>query len=233
MSQQSEPVPYYVANQKAIEVVQAILFQMKQPMNSAAPTQTKLHNDLRSVLKEILETTQRLLMLNRAGKANGVKADGVGWTTATTDYDNETVLAEFPHGRVVNNILRELIKEQEQNAIDQGVAISQTQIINAQNDAVDPTKDHINLDGLKDPETGITSRIEINKETGDTQLHRLDEKTGLWVKVGSKLKGFWINTKDFCKNIWGWITRMFNKAKNWIKNLFSAPEDSQVILSNT
>lgn len=225
----NKQVPYLIANQSIIEKVEAILFQMKQPMNQNSETQKKIRADLKIVLKEILELTQQMLLLNRSGKPNGVKADIIGWTTADTDYSNPDVLANLPHGKLVNIILSELLKEQEAIALNEGVAVSEAQILNAQSDALDKTKDTITLETLTDPETNIKSKVEICKETGDTQLYRQDPKTGFWHKVGDKLKGYWLNVKDFCKNIWGWVIKQYTRAKNWICNLFKSPEDSQII----
>lgn len=228
----TKKVPYLVANQATIEKVEAILFQMKQPMNANSETQRTMRNDLKLLLNEILTLTQQSLLLNHQGFPNGVKADVVGWTTATTDYDNPKVLENLPHGKLVNNLLKELIKEQEEKALSQGVAVSETQILNAQNDALDASKDTITLETLVDPETNIKSKVEICKETGDTQLYRQDTETGFWYKVGEKLKGYWLNVKDFCKNIWGWVVKQYTRAKNWIKGLFKSPEESEIILAN-
>lgn len=228
--QENKAVPYNIANQKAIDQVEAILFAMKQPMNQTSETQKKLRGDLKAVLNEILVLTQKMLILNREGKPNGVKADVVGWTTASTDYDNEQVLINLPNGRLVNNILREIIKEQENIALESDVAISETQIIAAQNDALDNNKDHIELNSINHEGKEATKLI-IDKETGDTTIYEKNLETGEFEKVGM-LKRFWINVKNFCKTIWNWIVAKYKNAKNWIKNLFKSPEDSEVILAN-
>lgn len=222
-------VPYLVANQVLIQNVDSILNQMKQPMYLNSEAQAKFRADLKVQLKEALELTQKMLLLNRQGVPNGVRADVIGWTTAETDYDNPQTVKTFPHAVLVNKILKELLKEQEQEALNEGVGVSKSQIISAQDDALDATKSHINLECIQDPETGISSKVEICKQTGNTQLYRKDEKTGLWHKVGNVLVGFWTNVKDFCKNIWGWIMKQYNRAKNWICNIFKSPEESEII----
>ncbi len=230
-SQKEAPkqVPYLVANQGILQNIDSILNQMKQPMYQNSEAQAKFRSDLKVQLKQALELTQKMLLLNRQGMPNGVKADVIGWTTAETDYDNPQTVEIFPHAVLVNKLLKELLKEQEEVAIAEGVAVSESQIINAQNDALDDNKSHINLECIKDPETGIASKVEICKQTGDTQLYRQDEETGMWHKVGNVLKGYWKNVKDFCKNIWGWIMKQYNRAKNWICNIFKSPEESQII----
>ncbi len=226
------PIPYHMANQRAIEAVQGVLFQMKQPINRT-PQKIQEHTTvLTNILKEILETTQRLLLLNAAGQANGVKADAVGWTTASTDYDNPTVLKDFPDAPLVNQILRKLLDEQEKKATKEGAPCSEGQILSATNDAKDQTKSTITLETAPDAETGIKSKVEICKETGDTQLYRQDAETGFWHKVGTKLKGYWQNVKEFGKSVWGWFKRQYTRAKNWICNLFKSPEDSAIIMAN-
>ena len=222
-------VPYLVANQGIIQNIDSILNQMKQPMYQNSDAQAKFRSDLKKQLKEALELTQKMLLLNRQGVPNGVKADPVGWTTADTDYDNPQTVNIYPHAVLVNKLLKELLKEQEQAALNEGIGVSEAQILSAQNDALDSTKSHIHLECIQDPETGITSKVEICKQTGDTQLYRKDEKTGLWHKVGNLLVGFWTNVKDFCKNIWGWVMKQYNRAKNWICNIFKSPEESQII----
>ena len=224
-----KPIPYMIANQNFILNVESLLNQMKQPINDNPPVQKKLREDMKKLLKEIVEITQQQLALNHAGKPTGVKADITGWTTATTDYDNDIVLQQYPHGKIVNIILKEIIAEQEQEALKAGVAVSQQQILNAQADAVDPTKDTITLTTLKD-ESGNQSKVEIDKTNGDTQLYELDQETGLWKKVGIKIKGYWKNVKNFCKNIWDWVKEKFSKAKEWIKSIFKSPEDADVII---
>lgn len=229
MANQQAPkaVPYNVANQAAIDRVESILHAMKQPMNQNSETQKKLRIDLKAVLQEILVLTQKMLLLNHQGKPNGVKADAVGWTTASTDYDNVEILKSLPAGKLVNTILREIIKEQEQVALDKDITVSETQILLAQNDALDASKKEIKLESINH-EGKEATRLVIDKETGDTTIFEKDIETGEFKKVGI-LKRFWINVKDFCKNIWNWIVNKFKQAKNWIKGLFKSPEDSDVI----
>lgn len=222
------PTPYHIANQKTISLVESILFAMKQPMNQNVEKQNEHITRLKEVLKEILETTQKLLFLNNAGKI-GIKADPVGWTTASTDFDKEEVLKNLPHGKIVNKLLRDLLDEQEKKALDKGVAVSEQQILEAQADSLDKSKDKITLETLVDPEAGYKSKVEICKETGDTQLYRQDPETGFWHKVGDRIKGYWQNVKNFASNIWNWITKQFKRAKEWLCGLFKAPEDQQVI----
>ena len=222
-------VPYLVANQGIIQNIDSILNQMKQPMYQNSDAQAKFRSDLKKQLKEALELTQKMLLLNRQGVPNGVKADPVGWTTADTDYDNPQTVNIYPHAVLVNKLLKELLKEQEQAALDEGVGVSEAQILNAQNDALDASKDTITLETLVDPETNIKSKVEICKETGDTQLYRQDPETGFWHKVGDRIKGYWQNVKNFASNIWNWITKQFKRAKEWLCGLFKAPEDQQVI----
>lgn len=228
--QENKVVPYNVANQAVLDKVDAILFELKQPVNHTSDTQKKLRTDLKAVLNEILVLTQKMLLQNRNGKPNGVKADSVGWTTATTDYDNPEVLKSLPHGKLVNNILRELIKEQEEKALNNDIAVSESQVLSAQNDALDKDKDHIELNSINHEGKEATKLI-INKETGDTTIYEKNLETGEFEEKGM-LKRFWTNICDFCKNIWDWIANKFKKAKDWIKNLFKSPEDSEIILSD-
>lgn len=220
-------VPYNIANQATLDKVESILFEMKQPMNQTAETQKKLRADLTVVLEEILVLTQKMLLLNRSGKPNGVKADSVGWTTANTDFDSPEVLKTLPAGKVVNNILRELIEKQEKAALEKDISVSETQILLAQNDALDAAKKDITLNSI-DHEGKEASRLVIDKETEDTTIYEKNIETGEYEKVGV-LKGFWTNVKNFCKNIWNWVVKQFKKAKDWIKSLFSSPEESEVI----
>lgn len=227
-NQQNKPVPYLVAVQATMDRVDSVLNCLKQPMYQSKENQDKLKSDLRLLLKEQLEVTQKLLLLNRSGKPNGIKADVIGLTTASTDYDSPEILKTYPHGKLVNETLRDLIKEQEDKALEQGLAVSETQILDAQNEALDDTKDTVTITTIEDKE-GNQSKVEVDKETGDTQLYEKDKETGIWKKIGNKLKGYWINVKDFCKNIWNWIVDKFKRAKDWIKNLFKSPEDQQII----
>lgn len=227
-NQTNKPVPYLIAVQATMDKVDSILNLMKQPMNQTADSQKKLTDDMRVILKEQLEVTQKLLLLNRSGKPNGIKADVIGLTTASTDYDSDEVLKIYPHAKVVNKILRDLIKEQEKEALDKDVIVSETQIIEAQNDSLDPTKDTITLTTIE-REDGTQSKVEIDKQTGDTQLYEKDPETGFWKKMGNKLLGYWKNVKDFCKNIWNWVVDKFKRAKEWVCNLFKSPEDQQII----
>ena len=226
-NQQPKAIPYNVANQAALDRVESILFAMKQPMNTSAESQKTLYTDLKAILHEILVLTQKMLLLNRSGKPNGVKADVVGWTTASTDFDNEQILKDLPAGKLVNKILRSIIKEQEDTALEKDITVSETQILLAQNDALDATKKEINLESINH-EGKEATKLVIDKETGDTTIYEKDIETGEFKKVGI-LKRFWLNVKSFCKNIWDWITAKFKKAKEWITGLFKSPEDSDVI----
>ena len=40
------------------------------------------------------------------------------------------------------------------------------------------------------------------------------------------------NVKSFFKNIWNWIAQKWSGFKDWIKGLFSNPDDQDVILKN-
>lgn len=227
---QKNTVQYLIAQQAAQDSVNNILLQMKQPMNQNPDIQKKMVDDLRKILKEILETTQNSLMLNKSGYANGVKADVCGWTTASTDFDNENVLKDLPHGKIVNKILRELLDEQEKIAAEQGSPVSQAQILAAQQQADDVNKAAIELESLPDPElNGARTKLVINKENGNTDMYVQDTETGLWKKVGNTLVGFWKNVKDFARNIWNWISTQFSRFKEWICGLFKSPDEQDVI----
>lgn len=227
---QNKAVKYLIAQQAAQDAINNILVQMKQPMNQNADTQKKFIDDLRKILKEILETTQNSLMLNNSGYANGVKADVCGWTTASTDFDNENVLKDLPHGKIVNKILRELLDEQEKVAAEQGAPVSQAQILAAQQAADDVNKTAIELESLPDPElNGARSKLVIDKANGDTTMYVQDTKTGLWSKVGNTMVGFWKDVKHFAKNIWNWISKQFTRFKEWICGLFKSPDEQDVI----
>lgn len=230
MSKSTEKVPYFTANQKALEAVEGVLFAMKQPMNNTKESQAKLRTDLKAVLKEILEITQQQLLLANSGKPSSVKADAVGWTTANTDFGNAAYIKDFPHGKLVNVVLKELIKEQEQVAAEEGVIVSETQILAAQADALDNTKDTITLESINQEGKDAT-RLEIDKETGDTTIYEKNLETGEFEKVGT-LKRFWLNVKEFCSNIWGWIKKQCNRFKNWICGIFKAPEDREIVQGN-
>lgn len=233
MSKKSTPkaVPYNIANEQALQTVNTLLHSLDQPMNSNANTQKELKDKLYLALKEICEITQACLMQNAAGKANGVKADIVGWTTAETDYSKPEMLSKFKQAELVNLYLKDILKKQEERDLEAGSPISIQEVIKAQQQALDEAEETITLETLVDPETGIQSKIEIDKETGDTQLYRKDERTGMWYKVNTKLKGFWQDTKNFCKNIWNWLSKQWNRFVSWIKSVFKTPADAEVIIA--
>lgn len=229
--QQPKAVPYNIANEQALQTVNTLLHQLDQPMNSAENTQKDLKDKLYATLKEICEITQACLVQNAAGKANGVKADIVGWTTAETDYSKPEMLSKFKQAELVNLYLKDILKKQEERDLAAGSPISIQEVIKAQQDALNESKDTITMETLVDPETGIKSKIEIEKDTGNTQIYRLDQRTGMWYKVGNQLKGFWENTKDFCKNIWNWLSKQWNRFVAWVKSIFRSPDDANVIIA--
>lgn len=225
-----EAVPYHIANNQWLTTIDAILNQMKQPMNSNnANTKKKLRNDLKEVLNEALVTTQQQLLLNNSGKPTGVKADISGWVTATTDYDHKDVINKLPQASLVNIILKELLTEQENLAKKSKVVVSEGQILQAQSDSKDATKTHIELNSINH-EGEEASRLIIDKETGDTTVYEKDLNTGEFVEVGV-FKRYWTNVKDFCKNIWSWVINKSKAVVSWIKGLFSSPDDADVILA--
>lgn len=226
---QQSSVPFLVATQQSMDKIDNILMQMKQPINNNQNTLIKLQGDLRVVLKEILEITQKQLLLNRAGKPNGVKHDSVGWTTASTDYSNPEVVAKLPHAVYVNQILEILLKEQEKEAQAHGSSMSQQQIINAQNDALDKSKKDVTVEMLPDPTTQIQSRLVMEKENGDTQLQRKNPETGFWETVGGVLKNFCTNVWNFAKGIYSWLKEKMTSAWGWLCGLFQSPAEVNVI----
>ncbi len=223
---QQSSVPFLVATQQSMDKIDNILMQMKQPINNNQNTLIKLQ---RVVLKEILEITQKQLLLNRAGKPNGVKHDSVGWTTASTDYSNPEVVAKLPHAVYVNQILEILLKEQEKEAQAHGSSMSQQQIINAQNDALDKSKKDVVVEMLPDPTTQIQSRLVMSKENGDTQLQRKNPETGFWETVGGVLKNFCTNVWNFAKGIYSWLKEKMTSAWGWLCGLFQSPAEVNVI----
>ena len=223
----TKAVPFLVATEHAVQQVNAILYALDQPMNTSKASQTKIKSDLYALLKEICELTQLQLMKNRAGEPNGVRADIVGWTTADTDFDNEKV--KYKQSHLVNEYLQQILDEQAKADAAAGAPVSIQNVLKAQEDALNRQKDTITLEAMPDQETNIESKLEISKQTGDTDILRKDPKTGLWVKVGSTLKGYWKDVKNFGKNIWKWIAQQWSNFVSWIKGIFKSPEDSEVV----
>lgn len=219
-------VPFFQAQQAWINLIDRYLTELETPLaKNSAPEKTRIRGLMKDVLKEAIENTQRQLLLNNSGNNKGIiQADAVGFTTATSNYDQST----FKQGKLVNVICKEILKEQEEDAVKQGMPVSQANILKAQQDANDVTKTTIDLESVTDSD-GNQTKLSIDKETGDTTIFEKDKKTGIWKKIGNTAKGFWEDTKNFCKNIWNWCSKQCKRFWNWITSIFKSPEEQDVI----
>lgn len=202
--------------------INQILTNMSQATEQQMPG---LQTKLKEVLKEALTSTQEALLLANSGKDSLFKVDPVGYTKATTIWSSESNIANNKHSALVDIYLRELLDEQNAQAVANGAPVAQEQILNAQADALDDTKSTVTLTSAN----GESSLI-IDKETGDTTV--LEKQPDGSMKQVGFFKRHWENVKEIAKNIWNWIAQKWAGFKDWIKGLFSNPDDQDVIKKN-
>lgn len=218
-------VSVFQAIEASVKAIDALLVQMKQPINTNNPERiSELRGKMKLVLKDIIVGIQRNLLLNNTNGAGLLATDPVGFTKAKTSYSSAKFLKTNPHGAIVDQLCSEILEEQKAASINNGMVVSEQQIINAQNDSKDETKDHIELESADG-----NSTLRINKENGDTEVYEKDKETGELVKVGF-FKQHWKNVKDFCINIWNWCKEKCIGFVNWVKSFFTTPDDQDVII---
>lgn len=219
----SQEVSYFIAQEAWIKAIDSVLIEMKQPMNQTKESQQPLVNKLKEICKEALEQTQKALLLANTGKPSPVQSDSVGWTKAKTMYSHPTNVKANKHSAIVDKILQSLLQAQVEESISKDEVVSVQNILNAQEDALDETKDTIILESA-DKE----SKLEIDKETGSTTVYEKDSKTGSYIKK-TFLYRYWNNVKNFVINIWKWFATQIHNFKEWVKSLFGVPKDCDVI----
>ena len=223
-TKQPETVPFLIASQAWIVSIEAIVKEMALPVNNRNKEKlSELRAKLKTVINTALTNTQRHLLITNTGGLCVITGDAIGWTKAKTAFSHPEKIKQNKYNALVDEICQELLDEQAALAEKQDAPLDTQGIINAQNDAKDDTKKTVTMES-----PNKQSKIEIDKETGDTRVFEKDEN-GEYVERGFFAR-HWQNIKEFCKNIWNWLAKKWTKFKDWVCSFFSEPNDQEVIM---
>lgn len=209
----------------AVDVTLGTLEKPEVIRNPNKVRELKLH--LKSILNEAIVAIQKQILIGEEDGTSVCRADPTGWTKGHSAYSSDAVKKRFKNAHLVDEICKEILAEQAANAASQGILISEQQLVAAKEDINDVDKETVTIETTPD-ENGEASKLVIDKETGDAELHEKDPKTGLWKKVGNKMKGFWTCITDGFKGVIDWCSRQWSRFATWFKNLFRSPADSEV-----
>lgn len=219
---------FYQALEEWHGVVDASLVALEKPEVMRVPSKTtEIKAHLKNTLKEAITAIQKQILIGEENGTSVCRADPTGWTKGHSAYSSAAVIAKYKFAPLVDELCKEILKEQETNAAEQGILVSEQQLTNAKEDINDANKKTVTLETTTN-ENGEASKLVIDKETGDAELHEKDPKTGLWRRVGNKIKGFWTCITDGFKDIIGWCSKQWSRFSSWFKNLFRTPADSEV-----
>lgn len=223
-AKQPDTVPFLIATQAWIVSIEAIIKEMGLPVNRSKTKFNELRAKLKGVINTALTNTQKHLLVNNTGGLCIIADDAIGWTKAKTAFSHPEKIKQSKFNSLVDEICQELLNEQAIEAEKQDAPIDTQGILNAQNDAKDDTKKTVTLES-----PNKKSKLEIDKETGDTRVFEKNEQTGEYEEKGFFAR-HWHNVKEFCKNIWNWIAEKWTQFKNWVTSFFAEPDDQEVIL---
>lgn len=223
------PTPFFVVQQSWVSHIDTTLGKLLQPINKPGGEGWNTNVAyLKTVVKEAIEQTQAQVLLGQAGKGI-VKADGIGFTTASTHYSTEVALSKNKYSYLVNDLCKEVLDEQNKDVTDSEAYIGPQQVLDAQADANDDSKKDITIKSSNDGEVGSTD-IVIDKKTGNATIYEQQED-GTKKKTGFLFR-WWKNTKDFAVRIFNWIKNKLVAAWNWLCGLFKRPEDKDVLMAS-
>lgn len=190
--------------------VEVILNELQQPVNQTPDTIERLSGNLRATVKNWIDDTNKLILLNANGEPNGFKSDSTGILKAQSDFSKPAIRAKYRHAHLVDKFAREILDEQTK---DTGMDISPSEVIDQVTDDTKPAIDIPMSSG---------EHVHIDKASGDTTI--TDSK-------GQKktIKGHFGGVAAFAKKIFGWLMDICIKFKNYITGLFRVPKEEDVL----
>ena len=206
--------------------VESLLQHIKDNQNNPKAMETSKAN-LRTLCHQAYTETQKMLLKGHAGGATLLRSDPIGWTTNTTVWSTESVIEKNPYGSLVSQYLQECIDKEKEEAKKNNDVVTPAAILQAQLDSKDPEKKEVLLEGAE-MANGEKTDLIIDKETGDMTVKQTDSKGK--VQVGF-VKGLWKNIKDFCSNIWKYLSQTWSRFTEWVKSFFTVPEEQDVIFA--
>lgn len=194
--------------------IQNLLIHMQQPViknNPKALNESKAK--LKAIVKDWIQTTQRLLLLNSQGTANFFAEDSFRILKADTDWGKPEMIKVYEFAHLVNTYAKELLAEEAEASKNAGAPIDPNTVLDQSTDSSVEVMDFTLNNG---------DNIKIDKESGDMEVLTANGKRAFFPKQFKGIKGF-INS------IWNWIISACQWIKTWISNKVKAPKDNEIM----